>query len=194
MTTYDIKQKIIQLKHESGSHSPSIETILLEVPSIKIKVDACFLSNPYATELFLNYLDNDLIKTGKLKDILEYYPPQNYDVSKHISKAIKVDERNIFVANGAIEIIQAVIHNFVSKKICVIIPTFSSYYEFILPHHEVVYYQLKKESNYMLDIQDYIKFVETEKPDTIVLINPNNPNGAYISREDTLLILEQCKW
>ena len=125
----NIFSRLKKLKSESGSHSPSIDTVLKEVPELNIKVDACFLSNPYATELFLKYMDNDLIKKGKLRDVLEYYPPQNYDVSRYISKAIGIDPQNIFVGNGAIEAIQAVMHTFVKKKVCVIIPTFSSYYE-----------------------------------------------------------------
>jgi histidinol-phosphate/aromatic aminotransferase/cobyric acid decarboxylase-like protein len=188
-----IKDKIKALKEQSGTHSPSIATILREIPDIKIEVDACFLSNPYATELFLKYLDNDLIKSGKLKDVLEYYPPQNYDVSQYISKAIKTDARNIFVGNGAIEAIQAVIHNFVKKKICVILPTFSSYYEFVKEGQEVIYYRLKKEENYELNAEDFIAFVRREQPDSIVIINPNNPNGGYLNRETIIHLIENLK-
>lgn len=188
-----IKEKIQHLKSLSGTHSPSIDTILTEVPELKIRVDACFLSNPYATELFLKYLDQDLIKSNKLKDVLEYYPPQNYDVSNAISKAIGVDGKNIFVGNGAIEAIQAIIHNFVKKKICVIIPTFSSYYEFIKPEHEVIYYELKKENNYTLNTDNFIEFIKEHKPDSVVIINPNNPNGAYITQEELLFIMNASK-
>jgi histidinol-phosphate/aromatic aminotransferase/cobyric acid decarboxylase-like protein len=84
-------------------------------------------------------------------------------------------------------------HQFVKKKIIVIIPTFSSYYEFALPNTEVVYYRLQKENNYELDIDNYIKFVKENKPDTIVLINPNNPNGGYIAHEKIEYIVESLK-
>ena len=133
-------EKIRQLKALSGTHSPSIDTLLNECKELIIDVDACFLSNPYATELFMDYLNSDLISTKKLRDVLEYYPPQNRDVANTISKAINVDSSNIFVGNGAIEIIQALIHNFVQSKICVIIPTFSSYYEFVKDDIEILYF------------------------------------------------------
>ena len=177
-----IARRIAELKAESGSHSPSIGTLLKEIPEINIQIDACFLSNPYATDLFMKYLDQDLLKTNKLREILELYPPQNYDISRYVSKAIDIDTRNIFVGNGAIEIIQAVMHRFVRRKVCVIVPTFSSYYEFVRPDTDIVYYRLQKDTNYILDVEDYISFVRTEKPDTIVLINPNNPNGGYIPK------------
>lgn len=190
----EINKKVAFLKSKSGSHSPSIDTFLQEIPEIKIDVDACFLSNPYATDLFLTYLKNDLIDTNKLRDVLEYYPPQNYAVADYISKAIGTPAKNIFVTNGAIEAIQAVLHNFLAKKICVVIPTFSSYYEFIKPHQEVVYYPLTKENDFKIVVNDYIAFVEQHKPDTIVLINPNNPNGGYLSKQDIFDVVEKLSW
>lgn len=175
-------RKIKALKGGSGSHSPSVATILKAVPEIKIEVDACFLSNPYATELFLDHLDRDLIRTGKLRDVLEYYPPQNQDVSGHISRAINVSPSNIFAGNGAIEVIQAVLHSFVRGKICVIIPTFSSYYEFVVPGCEVVFYKLRKEEDFAFDADKYLAFVRDNGVTSVVIINPNNPDGGYIPR------------
>ena len=184
MKAIDIKNQLVSLKQESGTHSPSIATIVELMPELKIDVDACFLSNPYATDLFMKYLDDDLIKTNKLRDVLEFYPPQNQDVSRYISQAIGASQKNIFVGNGAIEIIQAVIHRFVKKKLCVIIPTFSSYYEFARKDTEVVYYQLKKDENFVLDPEKFIQFVSDNEVDSVVMINPNNPNGGYLSLEE----------
>jgi histidinol-phosphate/aromatic aminotransferase/cobyric acid decarboxylase-like protein len=188
--TQMIGRRIAELKAESGSHSPSIGTMLKEIPEIRIEIDACFLSNPYATDLFMKYFEQDLLQTNKLRAILELYPPQNYDISRYVSKAIDVDMRNIFVGNGAIEIIQAIMHRFVRRKVCVIVPTFSSYYEFVRPDTEIVYYRLKKENDYILDVEDYIRFVREERPDTIVIINPNNPNGGYIPKDDLQYLIK----
>lgn len=188
-----IISKIKALKFESGTHSPSIDTILHECPELKIGVDACFLSNPYATDLFMKCIHEDLIDNNKLRDVLEFYPPQNREVAKYISKAINVDFKKIFVGNGAIEIIQAILHNFLGKKICIISPTFSSYYEFVKDDIEIVYFSLLKEEDYILDPKKYIDFINKEKPDTIAIINPNNPNGAYLKQEDFLHILSSLK-
>ena len=49
-------QKFLALKNEAGSHSPSIFKLLKEFPEVSIKVDACFLCNPYAFDLFYNEL------------------------------------------------------------------------------------------------------------------------------------------
>ncbi|MEE9437589.1 MAG: aminotransferase class I/II-fold pyridoxal phosphate-dependent enzyme, partial [Saprospiraceae bacterium] len=181
----EIKERIKQLKTESGSHSPSIATLLKEIPELNVDVDACFLSNPYATDLFMKYLDKDLIQSGKLKEVLEYYPPQVYDVRKHIAKKTSISAENIFVGNGAIEIIQAIMHRFVKTNICVILPTFSSYYEFANEETEVIYYHLKKEENFQLNIDDYLQFIKDNNIKNAVIINPNNPNGGYLSIEET---------
>lgn len=189
----EISSKIRRLKEASGSHSPSIFTMAADLPELNIKVDACFLSNPYATELFLGYLKKEIVDTGKLRDALEFYPSQNDVISELISDSIGINRENIFVGNGAIEVIQAVIHNFVTNKIVVNIPTFSSYYEFPKGNIEVIYYNLKKEDDYVLNAKDYTDFVMYEKPDTVVIINPNNPDGGYIKYKDLRYILNNLK-
>jgi histidinol-phosphate/aromatic aminotransferase/cobyric acid decarboxylase-like protein len=183
------------LKEKSGSHSPSILSLMDKISGGKgIEVDACFLSNPYATELFIEFFENELISTKKLHHIIEAYPPQNREIAHYLSKSIKVPEDNIFVGNGAIEIIQAIIHNFLKGKIVVCIPTFSSYYEYVKDKDKVVFYKLKKENNYCLDVDNYIEFVKTEQPDSIVLINPNNPNGYYLNKEEIYRVLSELSF
>ena len=106
---------------------------------------------------------------------------------------ININKENIFVGNGAIEVIQAIIHKYVGSKIIVNIPTFSSYYEFARKDTTIVYYQLKKENDYALVADEYIKFVINENPDSIVIINPNNPNGSYLKYKDLRYILNNLK-
>ena len=186
-------KKFLNLKLTSGSHSPSVITLKETIPEIEIKVDACFLSNPYATDLFIKYLNDDLKSNLSLREILEFYPSTNEVISNQLSKILDVNKENIFVSNGAIEGIQAVIHNFTKNKIVINIPTFSSYYEFVKPEVEVLYYKLDKDKNFKLDVDRYIKFVKENKPDTVVLINPNNPDGGYIEYDTLKYIFNELK-
>jgi histidinol-phosphate/aromatic aminotransferase/cobyric acid decarboxylase-like protein len=181
------------LKQKSGSHSPSIISVL-DMIGKKNFVDACFLSNPYATSLFLEYFNKEIIDAGKLREYIEAYPPQNREIAEYLTKVIDVPAKNIFVGNGAIEIIQGVIHNFIKGKIIINIPTFSSYYEYVKNKEDVIYYQLPKERNYSLNIEKYIEYVKEVRPDSIVIINPNNPNGDYISLEDIELLLKELSF
>ncbi len=192
MTADQIKLKLKQLKSQSGSHSPSIGTMLSEIPDLQIKVDACFLSNPYATDLFMEKI-KILSSSKKMRDILEFYPPQNYDVAKKVAKIIQIDSDNIFVGNGAIEVIQAAMHTFAGKRIALPIPTFSSYYEFKKNSSDVLFYQLEKRYDYNININDYISYIKNNNCDTAILINPNNPTGEYISNKDLNYFLKSLK-
>ncbi|TKC03698.1 pyridoxal phosphate-dependent aminotransferase [Pedobacter frigoris] len=189
-----IVKKLEILKNEAGSHSPSIITFRQKLPEVEIKVDACFLSNPYATDLFLEYFDEEILKSGKIRDLLECYPSQNGVIAEILAEFLQINAKNIFIGNGAIEIIQAVIHNFTRRKIMINIPTFSSYYEYVKEGVEVVYNELSKDNDYGLDVDSYIELVKLHRPDTIVLINPNNPNGAYTRIKDVQRILDELSF
>lgn len=189
-----LSSKIRRLKEESGSHSPSIFTLNDQLPDLNIKIDACFLSNPYATDLFLKYLKRELIQCeSKFRDILEFYPSQNEVISKALAHKLQVASDNIFIGNGAVEVIQAVLHNFVKRRVLVTIPTFSPYYEYIKDNNQIIYYKLKKEHNFQINPQDYIETVKKNKVDTIVLINPNNPDGGYLEYKNLRRILLELK-
>lgn len=188
-----LKNKFISLKARSGSHSPSVFQILNLFGRTDKFVDACFLSNPYATDLFFKYLESDLISNrSKLREKLEYYPSQNNEISSKLSKHLGVDKSRIFIGNGATEIIQAVLINFVNRVV-VNIPTFSPYYEFINEPSSVVFYQMNQNEDFHLNIEEYLRFVNDSKADSIVLINPNNPDGSLINKADLRKIVERNK-
>jgi histidinol-phosphate/aromatic aminotransferase/cobyric acid decarboxylase-like protein len=190
----EIRNKIISLKKEAGTHSPSIHTLSQLIPGLSIKVDACFLSNPYATELYMDYFEREILNTNKLRDLLEFYPSQNDVIAFLLSTSININAKQIFIGNGAIEIIQAIIHRFAKKKMVVNIPTFSSYYEFAQDIVEIEFFKLQKEDNYNLNVDLYIEFIKETKPDTLILINPNNPTGSYIIKSDLIRILKELSF
>ena len=183
---------LAELKQASGTHSPSIETIL-EKTNFKIEVDACFLSNPYATDLFMEYLQKDILDQNRLRGLLEFYPPQNRQVAEHVASFEKAKSDEIFVGNGAIEVIQAAIHRYSGNCMALPIPTFSSYYEYAQDICDVKYFKLNKSNNYILDLQEYSVFIKENNCSSAVLINPNNPNGAYLNQSEIRAFLEENK-
>ena len=189
----ELRKRFLKLKEESGSHSPSTSTILESIPELTIDVDACFLSNPLATDLFLEFLREELLETGKLRDVLEFYPAQNVEISKHLSPYLDVPKDMVFIGNGAVEIIQAFLHNFTEKSILINIPTFSSYYEFVRPDTRTIFHQLDKSKDFRLDQKDFVDVVKKEKPDTVVLINPNNPDGGYLTIDKLSSLISELK-
>ena len=187
------EHKFNNIKNSSGTHSPSMATLQDEFEGFSLKVDACFLSNPYATDLVMKYIKKDLLQTNKLRESIEYYPSQQHVLSKFLAQHIGIDSKNIFIGNGATEIIQALLHQVVNKKMVLAIPTFSSYYEFAKEEIDIVYFPLKKEENYVLNVNKYLEFIKKEQPDTVVLINPNNPNGDYLAYEQMDILLSGLK-
>ena len=176
--------------------------MLLGVAGVEVKHDFCYLSNPHATDLFLEYFKRDMSETGKLRGLVEYYPSQNRALAEKILPLLispskegerGIEAKNIFVGNGATEIIQAVLQNFVKKKILVPVPTFSPYLEFTQKEVSVVRHQLLKEKDFRLDTRAFLTQVKKEKPDAIVLISPNNPEGGHLSFAILKKLLDSLK-
>ncbi len=182
-------ERLAVLKDEAGSHSPSLLTLRERLPDLEVGVDACFISNPYATQLFLDHLQSELIDTGAIRDVLEFYPSQNQVIAALLADHLGVAADAIFVGNGAIEIIQAAIHNLARQRVLVTLPTFSSYYEFAEGRVDVSYTTLSKDDDFYLDVDQYLRTVHESGADLVVLINPNNPDGSYIGHADLVRII-----
>ncbi len=187
-------ERIKRLKKEAGTHSPSAWTLAQRIPELRLKVDACFLSNPYATKLFLMHFQREVIRPRKLRPLLELYPSQNRVIAANLGRALELDPDSLFIGNGAIEIIQAILQRFTRKKILVNLPTFSPYYEFARPDTEVIYNVLRKEDDFRFDPASYLNLVRHERPDTVVLINPNNPDGGYIPHAVMRRLFEELRF
>jgi len=188
-----LAERIKRLKKEAGSHSPSAWTLAKLIPELRLKVDACFLSNPYATKLFLMHFHREVIRPRKLRALLELYPSQNRVIATKLGRVLDLEPDSIFVGNGAAEIIQAILHRFTREKILVNLPTFSPYYEFARSDTQVVFNVLRKEEEFRFDPGEYLELVRRERPDTVVLINPNNPDGGYIPHAILVELLEELR-
>lgn len=186
-------ERLKTLKMKSGSHSPSMTSIQEQIPEIEVKIDACFLSNPYATDLFMDFFQREVIATGRFRSLIECYPSQNRVISELLAPCLNTSAENIFIGNGAIEIIQAVVHRFAGKRMLVNLPTFSSYYEFATESMEVMFNVLDKEDNFRLDLQACLKKIRDERIDSVVLINPNNPDGSYLRQKDVRDFVRELK-
>ena len=183
--------KLRQLSAASGSHSPSLGTMQKAIPEINVEIDACYLSNPLATELFWNHFNADVLANPDLfKRILEAYPSQNGAIAERLAPVIGVEAKQLFITNGATEAIQAIIHNY-SSHIHISTPTFSPYYEFAGPECRVTEFKLDPADNFRVDPVKYVQSVLQSAADTAVLISPNNPDGYLIPDTDLEWILSK---
>lgn len=188
-----LKEIYEKLKSVSGSHSPSIETISEYIGHNPVKIDACFLSNPYATDLFFTYFKKLLETKSDFRKQIEFYPPVNRIISKRISRVIDVPAENIIVGNGAIEVIQMIMHNHLKGKICLPIPTFSPYYEYAKKDLDIHFFKLDKKNNFEIVLEELVSFIRINSINNLILINPNNPTGNYINKPLLINLLENLQ-
>lgn len=179
-SNYDEFNKI---KSNSGLHSPSVFELKNDL-KIDIEIDACFLCNPYAFDLFVKNFNKK-----NLTDYIKYYPPQNKTLSKILSKTINVNSEYLIIGNGAIQLIELITKEFEGRKKCIVTPTFSTYYEFDIEN--IIFFKTKKEDNFEVNTQELIEFCILHDVEVLVVVNPNNPTGTIIKKQELKRIIKE---
>ena len=127
--------------------------------------------------------------------ILEKYPDPDYiELREEIAKVNKVELKNIIVGNGATEIIFLYMKVLKAKKILIVSPTFGEYERAMratLDDIQVDYFKLEEVENFVPNIEK-IRLELNKKYDLLVMCNPNNPTGQFVSVEIMEKILEKC--
>jgi histidinol-phosphate/aromatic aminotransferase/cobyric acid decarboxylase-like protein len=170
----DVAGALRRLKAASGSHSPSVAEVERAIPGL-VGVDACFLSNPYATAEVMSRLR--AIPPARLERMVSHYPSQASAIASVLAPYVGVLAEQLCVANGACEVIQALLAR-ARGPLVLSLPTFSAYYEFacgpVVPH------RLDSRDDFRLDLDALEALVDRHAPDTVVVINPNNPDGGAV--------------
>ena len=148
-------------------------------------LDFCYLVNPYFPPQKLI----DEIKAS-FETLLTEYPSGMRVNSLLAAKNFGVHIENILVGNGAAELIKALMEHLGGKS-GFIRPTFEEY-----PNRysteDSVYYQ-PENNNFSYDENDLIAFFDGKDIDNLVVVNPDNPTGNYISRAGLLKLVEWSK-
>lgn len=148
-------------------------------------LDFCYLVNPY-------YPPKKLVDEMKSNfgTLLTQYPSGMKINSMLAAKNFEVKQDYIVVGNGASELIKALIEN-KQGKIGFIRPTFEEYSHRCKPEQVVVLQTEYPDFSYT--VQDIMDFFSENRVESIVLINPDNPSGNYISKDDILLLAGWCE-
>ena len=145
-------------------------------------LDFCYLVNPY-------YPTKEIVdEINSCSDVLiRSYPSGQYQNSLLASRNFDIHVDNIIVGNGAAELIKSVM-GFLSGKIGIIRPTFEEYPSRIFDKkREIVY----RPDGFLYSTSDIISFFNDKDLSSIILINPDNPSGNFISKRE---VLELCGW
>jgi len=180
------------------------ETIFCDSPKEKLKrfqnayggywrypslLDFCYLVNPYfptgqmSTELKTNF-----------STLLSSYPSGQNIQNLLGAKLYNVEETQVLIGNGAAELIRA-LAAVIKGKIGNIYPTFNEYAESFIaansdgpPASEIVKFIPSDFSYNTNDLKELSK-----NCDALLLINPDNPSGNYISRSAVLELAASLK-
>ena len=122
------------------------------------------------------------------------YPDVYYDnLKKSIAEYHSVSTDEVIIGNGSSDLIRLFTAIIAPKKSLLLCPT-SSEYEHILRTYEseVVFYDLKEEDDFILDMKDLVTKLDSSI-DMIIIGNPNNPTSKKIEKADIDLLAEVCK-
>lgn len=147
--------------------------------------DFCYLVNPYfPNERFMNEIKSNF-------DVLVREYPSGMAVNSLLAgHFFGVRTENICVGNGTAELIKSLMEN-ISGNIGMVYPTFEEY-----PHRKkdvevIPYYVVDKDFDYSVD--DIMSYYEGKDISAIVLVNPDNPSGHFISKKDILRLEDWCR-
>jgi histidinol-phosphate/aromatic aminotransferase/cobyric acid decarboxylase-like protein len=180
-----VAEALRRLKAAAGTHSPSVAELERALPGV-VGVDACFLSNPYATDVVMSRLR--AIAPQRLERMVSHYPSQSRAIAAMLAPSVGVPADQLVVANGACEVIAALLAH-VPGTLLLSLPTFSAYYEFA--RGTVVTNRLDPAGDFRLDLDALQRLVDRHAPDTVVIINPNHPDGGLVAHDDLVAFVER---
>lgn len=126
-------------------------------------------------------------------DNLEKYPDIEYiELREELGKYNGVGFKNIIVGNGATEILFLYAKSVKAKKVVIVSPTFAEY-ERAFKNTEclIEHYLLEESKEFKFDMDEFLE--KNYQADVVVLCNPNNPTGKFISLEDIKKLNENLK-
>lgn len=148
-------------------------------------LDFCYLVNPF----FPPQKMKEELKAN-FDVLLTEYPSGMRINSLLISKYFGVKQEYITVGNGAAELIKSLM-SFLRGNIGMIYPTFEEYPN-RYPNTSIVSYT-PENNNFSYSSSDLINYFSDKDISALLLINPDNPSGNFISKTDLLTLLSWSK-
>ena len=152
----------------------------------------------YPKLLDFSYLVNPYYPSQKMKDeikanfdrLITEYPSGMRVNSLLAAKSFNVHQENIIVGNGAAELIKSLME-YLKGKVGFVRPTFEEYPNRYDKENSVSYVPSNKYYQYTAD--DLMAFFADKDISNLVVVNPDNPSGNYLPREDVLRLIGWTK-
>lgn len=148
-------------------------------------LDFCYLVNPY----FPPQKMKDEIRAN-FDTLLSEYPSGMEVNSLLAAKNFGINQDNILVGNGAAELIKSLMNCF-DGIVGFIRPTFDEYPNRYDRDNSVDFTPENRDYSYTAD--DIMSYFADKDIDSLVVINPDNPSGNYINKNDMLHLIAWAK-
>ncbi len=125
-------------------------------------------------------------------DKVERYPDITYfNLKNAIGNFEHIDIKDMFLGNGAAEVIFNIARALKPKKVLLPAPTFSEYEEAVRSvDSEIEYYELSEENEFTID-EGFINKID-ETIDMTFICNPNNPTGVLTKNDFVEKVLKRA--
>ncbi|MDA8442191.1 MAG: threonine-phosphate decarboxylase CobD [Peptococcaceae bacterium] len=122
--------------------------------------------------------------------IIQYPDPSGHELKLRLSATLGVEPARLLLGNGAVELIYVLAQALRPRRCLLPLPTFSEYARALsAAGSELVYCYLRPDNGFALDPE----MLEVEGCDLIVVCNPNNPTGTYLSETVFQQILQLAR-
>ena len=148
-------------------------------------LDYCYLVNPYFNE---SRIIDEL--EAYFRTLISEYPSGMKVNTLLASKCWGVKEDYIIPGNGAAELIK-VLMELLPGTLGITRPTFEEYPNRRDKDNLVTF--IPENADYRYTAQDLMDFFEQHHADNLLLINPDNPSGNFIPKDDILLLAAWCQ-
>ena len=119
-----------------------------------------------------------------LCEILRYYPDYAEVHQRHIGEMTGLAPETIVPCNGSTEIITLLCHA-AEGPVVTSVPTFSRWTDLPLELHVPLHtIQREREKAFRLEVGEIVRAVREVGARTLVISNPNNPTGAWLTLEE----------
>ena len=114
-------------------------------------------------------------------------------LKEKLAEKLDVPEEYLLFGNGASELLMAVVHALHPTKIMLPCPSFYGYQHAAkAAGSRVIPFMLKEENRFLLT-EELFTVLEKERPEILILANPNNPTGVLTSKEYLKELFRKCR-
>ena len=147
-------------------------------------LDYCYLVNPYFPSRRLK----DEMRAN-FDSLLTEYPSGMYVNSLLAGKCFGVSMDYVVPGNGAAELIKSLMER-IEGRLGLIYPTFEEYPNRLSEDRLEIFVPETDDFHYTVD--DIIEYFSMHRTENLLLINPDNPSGNYLSQKDVFRLASWC--